>query len=75
MIVAEQTVVLGARVTAFTCVCSRCLDEGHTEPWPTFDGRLRIEDDHDWVAFLSGHRIRVARQGRGVAAQLTSPLW
>jgi hypothetical protein len=75
MIVAEQTVVLGARVVAFTAVCSRCLDDGHTEPWPTVDGRLRIGDDHDWAECHRGHRIRVAREGRGVHAELTTPLW
>jgi hypothetical protein len=75
MIVAEQTVVLGARVIAFTAVCSRCIDDGNTEPWPTFDGRLRIDDDHDWVDCPRGHRIRVAREGRDVHAELTTPLW
>jgi hypothetical protein len=75
VIVAEQTVVLAARVTAFTGVCSRCLDEGFTEPWPTFEGRLRMEDNHSWVECARNHRIRVAREGRDVHAELTTPLW
>jgi hypothetical protein len=75
VIVAEQTVVLGARVTVFTAVCSRCLDDGRIEPWPTFEGRLRLGENHAWVDCRRGHRIRVAREGRDVNAELTTPLW
>ncbi len=75
--VAEQTVVVLARATAFTVVCQACaeLDPRGELPSLTAQGALRLEDDLGWTTCPHGHRIRVIRAGGGGRAEATSPLW
>jgi hypothetical protein len=75
--VAEQTVVVLARATAFTVVCQACVELEPQGEYAglTAQGVLRLEDDLGWTACPRGHRIRVIRAGGGVRAEATSPLW
>lgn len=61
----EQTICLPPRTTAFTAVCDVCAEEedrrGRSYLGATFQGTLRLEDEHGYATCRRGHRIRILR--------------
>jgi hypothetical protein len=75
--VAEQTVVVLARATAFTVLCQACAERSTGEEYAELvaRGTLRLDQDLGWTTCQRGHRIRAIRAGAAVPVEATSPLW
>ena len=71
----EQTLVLLSPQTAFSVPCQACLERSPQLPVPVVQGTLRRYEDLGWMECPNGHRLRAIRAGRGVHAELTTPLW
>lgn len=71
----EQTIVLLGETTDFTVVCQTCAARLEAGESPAIHGTLRNGDDLGWAECPNGHRVRAIRAGRGVHAELTTPLW
>ena len=73
----EQTVVLLGDATDYVVLCEECAKRRDDNSPRSFfvEGTLRRFADLGWTHCPRGHRIRAIRAGRGVHAEMTTPLW
>jgi hypothetical protein len=58
----QPVIVLPARATTFTVLCTRCVEESPGEFFrATVTGTLRLDDSHGSAVCPRGHEIRIER--------------